>query len=138
MKSARTRNKILKEFAESSQSKNKLFDTNTRREEIKTPIPQVNKIISSTVSHNISTVTNNELDEYLKHKNRSSDLSENKSKELMNLNISPRSGFESNTFEKTQNTAENPAEPSETPILFLDVNFGNDKLTRIVMYKGKA
>jgi len=29
-------------------------------------------------------------------------------------------------------------ESSEAPILFLDVNFGGDKLTRIVMYKGKS
>lgn len=134
----RVLNKILREFAENNKTtNNKLFELKEKKVESKNPISELHRFVSNTVSHNISIVTNNELDEYLKHKNRPSDQSD-KSKDMMNLNISPKSGFESNTYEKTQNSADAPPENSETPILFLDVNFGNDKLTRIVMYKGKS
>lgn len=50
------------------------------------------------------------------------------------LNVSPKSGETSNL---SQNFNTGDANKTlDTPILFLDVNFGNDKLTRIVMYKG--
>ena len=71
------------------------------------------------------------MDEYLKHKRRPSDTTQN---QKGGSSISPKSG-EGNETNKINSS--NPHEITETPVLFLDVNFGNDKLTRIVMYKGK-
>lgn len=68
------------------------------------------------------------LDDYLVHKTRPSKNSEERksissdSPELPVSNIARQNEI----FER-----------EEAPILFLDVNFGNNKMTRIVMYKGK-
>ena len=133
----RIKEKILKDLASNTKTTNGRYgDSNCEIEELKEFDDPKHKIVDGFVEHNISVVTNSELDEYLKHKNRPSDVSEQQ-KESLHLNISPKSGFESGTFEKPQSTIEG-TDANEAPILFLDVNFGDDKLTRIVMYKGNG
>lgn len=88
-----------------------------------------NKIKSDPTSHCISILTNSELDDYFNQKGKTSESSQQ-----CGSNISCKDTETKSTSHNV--TTNSDKKVMDTPILFLDVNFGNDKLTRIVMYKG--
>ena len=75
------------------------------------------------------TVSNSEIDKYLNEKSLS-DVSKVNKNAQMEANVSPKSGdthsFKMDNYDSAQ---------SDAPLLFLDVNFGVDEVTRIIMYE---